>query len=69
MPNAMKGSMDNTTTYGILIAAGHPTKWRVLAGWNDEFATRDEAEAMAERARRHDGWRAKVVAYSLLRGG
>ena len=46
--------------YGILIQTGNG-KLRPAVGWDRGWATRAEAEACAERARRQAGWSAKVV--------
>jgi hypothetical protein len=54
--------MTDTKKYLVLISAGWPTDYGPKVGWDELHATRAEAEAMAERADRHDGWAAKVVA-------
>lgn len=48
------------TGYGVKIQAGLGAyKWAV--GWDTIWSTRAEAEACAIRARRNDGWSARVV--------
>lgn len=50
-----------TKAYRVHISTGNQRSYGPLVGWDQEFASRDEAEACADRARSHDGWAAKVV--------
>ena len=50
--------------FTVLISAGNPTDYSRKVGWDGLHSTRAEAEACAARARRNDGWSAKVVTVS-----
>lgn len=47
--------------YMVVIALGASNSYGPKVGWDTEWDTREEAEACAERARKRDGWSAKVV--------
>lgn len=62
------GLMPETTTatetrpcYAVLVAAGRPAEYGPKVGWDHLHTTREEAEATAARARRQDGWEARVI--------
>lgn len=55
-------NMSNANTgYMIVIALGNSKRFSAKTGWDTTFETRAEALACAARARRNDGWAAKVV--------
>lgn len=46
--------------YAVKIQTGTgPYRW--LHGWDAEYPTRKDAEAVAEQAEKNDGWSARVV--------
>lgn len=45
--------------YAVLISSGG--EYRPVVGWDEVFSERKAVEACAARARRNDGWSAKVI--------
>jgi hypothetical protein len=50
--------------FAILISAGTPSDYSRKVGWDSVCETRDEAETLAQEARRNAGWEAKVIPLS-----
>jgi len=53
--------MASKHTYWISISIDNGRTWGPKVGWDDDFATREDAESCAARARKLEGWSAKVI--------
>ena len=52
--------------YMVVIAAGHPARYGPKSGWDTIWPTPEDAEACAARARRQDGWEARVIEIAAI---